>query len=282
MDMVVSTVRHPGLAAERIVLCEGGTLLHLDDLPAAERCRLKGEMAAPRGLVVDRSGVVGVAALALVELLEQHPEADTVEYGFLLSAAEAGGRAGGAFVHRLLGGRARHPTARFELPNPFGRRRCIEAGPAVERLLREAVGAQTAHLYVCFLPAALNAAMLALNSLGLASRLPLAVFTGRRRSVPAEPSRQPTCHWVSIRQAGDLVASRFVLGEGDYRMTVAATAVFAEALIAQAGSRKGVFGAEEVLTLAPLAPALAARGIRIAAGSGVGVRPTPPVSGYAR
>src|SRR5438477_4093014 len=41
VDLVVSTVRHPGLVAERIVLRDGPTLLDLDDLPPAARARLK-------------------------------------------------------------------------------------------------------------------------------------------------------------------------------------------------------------------------------------------------
>src|SRR5437867_5973482 len=55
-DLVVSTVRHPALLAERIVLAEGGILLNLDDLPAAERARLSRDSLPARGLVVDRSG----------------------------------------------------------------------------------------------------------------------------------------------------------------------------------------------------------------------------------
>src|SRR5256885_7149640 len=43
-DLVVSTVRHPALSAERAVLAGGGVLLSLDDLPAAERARLEHDL----------------------------------------------------------------------------------------------------------------------------------------------------------------------------------------------------------------------------------------------
>ena len=264
VELVVTTVRHHGLAAERAVLRDGGILLHLDDLPIAERDRLRRETTAPKGLVVDRSGLGGVMALAIADLLGRHPEADAVDYGFIVSVAEAAGRAGGAFVHRLLAGSGRHRTASVQLPEPFGRRRCIEAGPAVEDMLREIVGTRTLRLFVCFLPTAFSAGMLALNTLGLASRLPLAMFAVGRRRVPPEPSRQETCHWVDVRRGGALVGSRFVRGAGDYRMTVAATEVFADALVPAAGAlprRTGLYGIEQVLSLGEVTAALAARGV---------------------
>src|SRR5258705_5753928 len=94
IDLVVSTVRTATFAADRFVLRHGPILLNLDDLPPAARARLKAEVTAPRGLVVDRSGLYGVAMLALVDLLERHPDADAVDYGFLVSTAERGGPKG--------------------------------------------------------------------------------------------------------------------------------------------------------------------------------------------
>src|SRR5438128_9638896 len=52
-DLVVSTVRHPSLLAERAVLTAGGVLLNLDDLPAAQRALLERDVKRPRRLVVD-------------------------------------------------------------------------------------------------------------------------------------------------------------------------------------------------------------------------------------
>jgi hypothetical protein len=155
---------------------------------------------------------------------------------------------------------------RIDLPEPFGRCRCIEAGPGAASLLTEVVGSRTSRVYVCFMPALFAGAMLVLNALGIAPRLPLSAFTAGRGDPPAEPSRQPTCHWVEVRRGRDVIASRFVCGDGDYRMSVAATAVVADALLARArlGSRPaGMFGIDEIMTLSELEPALATRGITI-------------------
>jgi hypothetical protein len=116
------------------------------------------------------------------------------------------------------------------------------------------------------MPTAFAGVMLILNALGIASRLPLSAYTLGRGNPPAEPSRQPTCHWVEVRRGSDVVASRFVCGEGDYRMSVVTTAVFADALLAQArleSRPRGVFGIDEILTLSQLEPVLATRGITI-------------------
>ena len=55
-------------------------------------------------------------------------------------------------------------------------------------------------------------------------------------------------------------------GDGDYRTSVAATLGFADALVPYAHatpSRRGLFGVDEVVTLAEMEPVLRARGIEI-------------------
>lgn len=264
-DLVVSTVRHRALLAERAVLTGGGILLNLDDLPAAERSRLKSDVTQPRGLVVDRTGLGGVTGLATTELLEEHPEADTVEFGFMVSAREIIGHAGGIFAHRLLSGAGRLGTATVELPEPFGRRRCLCSERGAVELLGPLTRGRRGRLYLCFLPAALNGLLLALNALRLASRLPLAVFNAGRRAVPSELSRQPTCHWTAAMRAGERLAGRIIMGNGDYRSSVEATLVFAEALVATQAApprRTGVFGVDELLRLRDMRPTLERHGIR--------------------
>lgn len=236
VDLVVSTVRHPALLAERAVLAGGGVLFNLDDLPAAERARLKDEVPQPRGLVVDRTGLGGVTGLATKELLEEHPEADTVEFGVMVSAREVAGHAGGIFAHRLLSGAGHLETVTVELPEPFGRRRCLSSVRGALELVGLLAPGRRGRLYLCFLPAAFNGLFLALNALRFASRLPLAVFTAGRGAVPTELSRQPTCHWATVTRAGERLAGRIIMGNGDYRLSVEATLVFAEALVATPGS----------------------------------------------
>lgn len=265
-DLVVSTVRHPALVAERAVLGHGGVLLNLDDLPAGERGELGHQVAEHRGLVVDRTGLGGVTGLAAAELLNQHPEADTLEFGIMASATEKAGRAGGLLIQRILSGGRHLDTLSVRLPEPFGRRRCLSSDLAAAELVAPLARERTARLYVCFLPAAFNAVLHSLNALRVASRLPQVVFTFGRSSVPAEPSQQPTCHWAAVTRAGTRLARRVVLGNGDYRSTVGATLAFADALVPAQGAkplRTGVFGVDELLTLHDLIPALEARGIRI-------------------
>lgn len=266
VDLVVSTVRSTDLGAERAVLEHGPTLLNLDDLPSPGRARLRTAVAAPRGLVIDRTGLYGVVMMVLGELLARHADADTVEYGFLASTAEHAGRAGAVLMHRMLTGPGRRRTSTIDLPAPFGRCRTFEAGPEAAGLLADVAGGRAARAYVSFRPAAVNAAILALNALGVASRVPASVFALGAGRTPGEPSRQPTAHWVNVRRGETLLASRVVQGAGDYRMSTAATLVLAEALESrsQRGTLpSGVFGVDELFTLGNVAPALAAQGITV-------------------
>ena len=266
-DLVVTSGHHPGLHAERAVLRDGGVLLHLDEVSEDGRERLAREVSEPRGLVLDHTGLGGVTLLALGELLREHPEADTAEFGLLLSAAERSGPAGGLFAQSLMAGRSRHTTAVVELPEPFGRRRCIEAGPgATEAIVARSAGGRRARLYACFVPRAFGGAMLALNVLHLLSRLPRAAWTAGRGKVPKELSSQRTMHWARVTRGGELLGARFVHARGDYRSTVAATTVYASAVVPERGGeppRRGLFGLAEILDLGKLEPALAEKGIRI-------------------
>jgi len=265
VDLVVSTVRSTSLGAERAVLEHGPTLLNLDDLPSPGRARLRTAVAAGRGLVIDRSGLYGVVMMALGELLARHPDADTVEYGFLASTAEHAGRAGVVLMHRMLTGPGRRRTSTIDLPPPFGRCRTLEAGPEAAGLLADVAGGRAARAYVSFRPAVVNAAILALNAFAIASRVPANVFALARRA-PGEPSRQPTAHWVNVRRGPGLLASRVVRGAGDYRMSAATTLILAETLAARTrhgAPPSGLFGIDELVTLSEVAPALSAQGITV-------------------
>jgi hypothetical protein len=266
--VVISTVRDRRLVAERAVLSDGGILIHLNDLPAQERAALQREVSEPRGLVVDRTGIGGVAnMLTARELLDEHPEADTVEVGLTVWANATSGRASASFLHSMLERPPHHATRLIDLPEPFGERRCIELGPspATESLLRQTVGARQACLYVCFWPRAFGALFVALNGARLLSRLPRSAFTLGRGRVPKRLSREPFCRWASVLSGEERLGTRFVRGDGESAGTVAATVVCAKALAKDAGepSRTGVFGVEELLALGDLEPALAHHGITI-------------------
>jgi hypothetical protein len=269
VDLVVSAVRDARLVAERAVLENGGILIHLDDLPAAERAALKGEVAKPCGLVVDHTGLGGVANfLTGAELLEQHPDTDAFEFGITVWARAANGRAGAMFMHRLLRAPAHHATCQIQLPAPFGARHCIELGPnaATESLFGSALGSRLTRFYVCFWPAPFGAVFRALNGVRVLSRLPQSAFTIGRGQVPTRLTGEPFCYWATARRGGEVLGSRYVHGHGEYQTTIAATLVFADALLPEAGqkpTRTGIFGIEELLTLGDLEPALTKHGITI-------------------
>jgi hypothetical protein len=155
----------------------------------------------------------------------------------------------------------------MRLPEPFGRCRTIVASGTAPELLPSAVGARAARVHLSFLPKALNAALLGLNAAGLAARLPLAAFTTGRGRPPIAPSRQPTAHWVNVRRRGSLVASRIVSGDGDYRMSTAATLVFADLLTSSLRSVRGLLGIDEIVRVADVAPTLAAAGVTVGPGA---------------
>jgi hypothetical protein len=64
------------------------------------------------------------------------------------------------------------------------------------------------------------------------------------------------------------LAGRIIMGNGDYRSTVEATVVFAEALAPKSeahGLRSGVVGVEELLRLRDVLPVLERPGIHVRA-----------------
>jgi hypothetical protein len=259
-DLVVSTAHEPGLALERTILDQGGTLIDLIELSKAERAQL-GEVANPKGLVVTDTGLGGVAYLAVAELLDAHPEADAAEYALMVSASGSTGRAGGLFAHKLLTSSRHHETATVPFPEPFGTRRGLEVGQDTEGIPRTAVNKVPIRHYLCMLPSALNGMLLALNSARLISVLPKASFTAGARKVPDELSDERICEWVAVSSNGERVATQTVEGDGYYRMTTAATVVFANALVRK--REKGLRSIEELVSLSELRPALSKNGISV-------------------
>ena len=265
MDLVVNTVHHRELAPERTVLREGGTLINLTDFTPAQRAQLAAEGADGRGLVVADTGFSGIAYLAIAEMLREHPEADRAEYSLMFSASGSSGRAGAAFAHHLLTGKSHHETTVVPFPEPFGQRRCIEVGAGQEDELRKRIGAVPIRHYLCMQPRLLHSMLLALNRVRLIGLMPSASFTAGARKVPAELTAEPICEWLAISRGGKRVAALTLEGQGYYRMTVAATVAFGEALLrsSAADGRRGLRSIDELITLADIRPAVEQRGIRL-------------------
>jgi len=263
VDLVVSTAHHPELILETTVLREGGTLIDLIELSESERARLDAEAADPEGLVVIHTGLGGVAYLAIADLLRENPGADAAEYALMFSAAGSSGRAAGLFAHQLLTSSSHHASAAVPFPEPFGTRDCLEVGDDTDGVPRAAVGTAPVRHYLCMQPRALNSVLRALNTARLISALPSASFTAGTKKLPGELSQERICEWVAVSRNGERLASQAMEGHGYYRMTLAATLVFAEALSRNPTGHSGVQSIDELLTLPELLPALERRGIAV-------------------
>ncbi len=259
-DLVISTVRAPGLQAERAVLAEGGRLLSVASLSAVDR-RALASAAGDAGLVVVHAGMhPGVSTLLLKELLCAHPEADGAELTLTLSSRGAGGRHGmETAAIPLLKRRRHHPTACVDLPAPYGRRRCMAVGEGGEGFFGEIGTRLRRRLYWCFLESSSHDALLAVNALGATRWIPNRALLAGKRRVPAELSREPKCDVVAVSLGGRRLGARAIRGNGDYAMTVAATVAFAEQLLRR--DAHGCVGAEELFTLDDVMPHLIDRDV---------------------
>jgi NAD dependent epimerase/dehydratase family len=265
MDLVVNTAHHHDLSPERTVLRHGGTLINLTELTPAARAQLAGEGAGGRGLVVADTGFSGIAYLTIAEMLREYPDADAAEYSLMFYANGSSGRAGALFAHQLLTGSSHHETTTVPFPEPFGERRCIEVGAGRDEGLRKRIGAVPIRHYLYMRPQALQSMLLALNRARLIGLMPSALFTTGARKVPGELTEEAICEWVSVSRDGRRLAEQTLAGRGYYRITVAATVAFGEALLGSNATegRRGLRSIDELITLAEIRRAVEHHGIRV-------------------
>lgn len=108
--------------------------------------------------------------------------------------------------------------------------------------------------------------LLTLNALHLMSLLPRAAFLMNKSTVPAVATREPVTERVAVLRHGARLAVCTIEGEGGYRITATATAVFASALVdavAMDRSLSGCFDAQDLFTLQQLDPHLRRAGVNI-------------------
>ena len=126
VDLVITTVPDPTLAAERHVLKRGGVLLNLPAGPATALRSLRREAGQAKGTVVMNAGIApGVTNLLAAQLLEENPGADEAELVFTVTAKGTGGAASADFAHRGFTGQGHHRVKQVALPEPFGSRRVL-------------------------------------------------------------------------------------------------------------------------------------------------------------
>lgn len=260
VDLIISTVPHRGLAAERHVLEHGGVLVNCSHASSATTRVLAEEVKEPRGTVLLNGGLApGLANLEAVELLSRHPEADCLEVAFTILSAGTAGRAGGEFAYQGLSSRSHHRVVTLPLPQPFGSTACIETAGSGDFFGR-AAGARKVETYLGFADRSVDLGLRAANALRLMKLLPKAAFaTDRGR--PEKASREPTAVWLGARKGGRRLGSSIIECEGDYRTTAEAARVFGQRLVA--ADRVGCFNPEDLFGIDDLLPLLSAEGTRI-------------------
>jgi hypothetical protein len=263
VDLAVTAVPHPGMAAERHVLEHGGRLLSVVAVSAAEARPLRALGPRARGTVLLNAGLMpGVTNLVAADLLRAHPDADGVELVLTASATGTLGRAGGAFVFDNLRTRRRHRTAEIPLPAPFGTRRCIEFAEGAGGWLGELAEGRDVRAHLCLAPRLRHDGLLAANALGACRALPRFQFVAEHRPGGRGASRDAVAEWVAVTAAGRRLAAAAVECEGDYRATAEAAVAFAERMPPE-GRAPGCLDPHELFALDELAPRLAQGGIRV-------------------
>lgn len=267
-DVIVNTIPDPELVAERAALRHGGLVINVSAMPIGPGLRLRRETVDPQGAVVMGAGIApGITNLLVADLILAYPRADEIELVFTVSTKAAAGSAGGDFAHRGATACRRHRTKTIPLPQPFGRRRCLGFAEPDAGWLGEAAGDRTVSPYICIAERGVHGGLLALNSIGVISRLPRSAFgpsAGERRAASCEP----VAHWVAVLNRGERLAVRTVECRGDYEAAAQSTMLFADALLANgegAPPSLGVFTPDELLSLHRLAPELSAAGIEVIA-----------------
>jgi hypothetical protein len=268
-DLIISMVYDTRRTVERMVLSEGGAMFSLVVAPE-ERAGLRALGKGAKGLVVTDIGLgPGVSSLVFKALVDRFPETDELENIGTFSMREPAGRGTAEeFSYPAFTSAPRHETLQVDLPAPYGRGRAIslvdpEVGIALVGGLGERFPVST---YVYIVEAPERVGLLALNRIGLLSRLPLAAFTFGATRKAGSTVLKPQHHIHAVLKDGKRLGACLVSGNGNFEMTAAATGVCAEALIdrQRAGDlSSGVRAVEEVFDLAEVRPGFEAQGIQI-------------------
>jgi hypothetical protein len=248
-ELVINTVPHPGLLAERHVLEHGGTLINISALPAAAGRSLRAAAGAARGTVLMNAGLApGVTTIVAADLLRLHPEARELEIVFTLSTTAPRGPASADFIRRGLTAVARHRTALIPLPDPFGKRTCLGFGEGDAGWLGGIAEGRVVRQYLCVAEIAVHDRLLELNSGAALNDLPRSLIGSRVPSRAGTAGDEPVAHWIAATRGGRRLSARTVECRGDFVHAARSTVVFAEALL-NGPVRAGCFDPEEICTL---------------------------------
>jgi NAD(P)-dependent dehydrogenase (short-subunit alcohol dehydrogenase family) len=262
-ELVVNTVPHLDLLAERHVLEHGGTLINVAALPAAASRSLRAVSGRARGTVLMNAGLApGVTTLVAADLLRLHPDATALEIVFTASATVPRGPASLEFIRRGLVVLPRHRTALVPLPRPFGERRCLGFGEDDAGWLGGIAEGRVVRQYICIAEAAVHERLLELNTAGAMNRLlrsELAVWSSSR---DRGASDEPVAHWIAAIRAGRRLGARTVQCRGDSVHAARCAVLFADVLRARDG-HGGCFDPEEICNVIGVESRLRREGISI-------------------
>lgn len=278
VDLVVNTVMHPELIVERTVLEQGGLLLSVASISLADRLRLR-ESEAAQGLVIVHAGLnPGLMSLLLADLLARHPEADTVEIAATAAPLQSMGGLAYEYVWPFLTSRAHRPTKTVDFPEPLGRRRCLLLGQGEEGWLGELGRKREGRVWLTLHQRPVNRLLLFANRTGFLSVAPRWPLAPLRLIAPSELPHDEKRDIAMVSKDGRLLEGLSIRGDGDYRVSVACTVVFARALWRRREEATGVHGAEEWFDFDALRPDFEASGIDFFShrqGERVGAHPLP-------
>ena len=262
-ELVVNTVPHRDLLAERHVLEHGGALINVSDLPAAAARSLRAIAGGARGTVVMNAGLApGVTTIVAADLLRLHPAASELEIVFTLSLSAPRGPASADFVHRGLTAVSRHRTALVRLPSPFGERHCLGFDEGDAGWLGGIAEGRVVRQYVCIAEPALHERLLRLNNAGAMASMPRSLIKSRKQCADRTTGDEPVAHWVAAIRAGRRLGARTVECVGGAVSAARSTVVFADALRIDRPP-SGCFNPEEIWMLSGLEDTLRAAGISV-------------------
>lgn len=262
-ELVINTVPHLELLAERYVLEHGGALINVSDLPAAAGRSLRAIGGGARGTVVMNAGLApGVTTIVAADLLGLHPDASELEIVFTLSLSASRGPASADFIHRGLTAVSRHRTALVRLPSPFGERRCLGFGESDAGWLGGVAEGRIVRQYVCIAEPAVHEQMLGLNSVGAMGSIPRSLIEMRKQRADGTAGNEPVAHWIAAIHHGRRLSARTVECVGGSPSAARSTVVLADALRTEPPS-PGCFNPEEIWTLSDVEAELRAAGISV-------------------
>lgn len=266
VDLVVSTVPHPGLPLERHVLETGGLCLSAATVPRSALRRLDIPPRDVRGTVVPHIGLTpGLSNLLAEDLLRLHPRASEIDIGLTFAASGASGEEGREWVFRHFAEAETSLRRPVPLPPPIHTRACVWTSLVDEGWLPNEHSPPVQRLEFCMIEKSVDALLRGLASAHLMALFARIYAPSYRRRLPS-PTHEQIYQWASVREPSGTEHGWLISARGDYRSTAIAIVLFAESLWRRAGNSelpRGLRRIQDVFTLRQMKDDFAQRGIEV-------------------